>query len=348
MDAAKDPTREFVFGMTETIADSALLYPQKFDATRDAVFFIRLSQADYRRASFLDDRVLSAGQVNNWAPYSDVEHAMRGAEDAHPLHFIFHTGHVGSTLLSRLIDEASGVLGLREPLPLRTFAELQDQEAPQLDSWLETFLKLWRRGFADTTHVVLKATSSSGRLAPRLLGASPTSRAVYLNLRAEPYLATLMAGANARVDLNGFGAERAARLAGHFGLSAPPWTTLSVGELAAMSWVAESLTRMEAKEMFTDRVLLLDFDSLLADWTSGLASVFEHFAIRAPDGLLATIERRAILTRYSKAPEQYAYSPALRAQLLDQARRQHAAEMNKGLRFLERLAQQDPRLAANL
>ncbi|HEY2883727.1 MAG TPA: hypothetical protein VGJ08_00760 [Rhizomicrobium sp.] len=330
------------------IARSALQYPQKFDATLDSVFFIPLSQEAYRKASFLDDRVLTTGKESRWVPYADVQMMMSEASNNHPLHFIFHTGHVGSTLLSRLVEEAPGVLGLREPLPLRTLAELQDQNAPQLDARLDTFIKLWRRGFADTTHVVVKATSSSGRLAKRLLGASPTSQAVYLNLRAEPYLATLLAGANAMVDLNGFGAERASRLRNHFGLSLPPWTTFSIGELVAMSWAVESLTREETKASFPDRVMLLDFDSLLANWAVGLGAVLDKFAIRAPAGFLTAVEKSAVLTRYSKAPEQHAYSPALRSQLLNQARRDHAAELSKGLRFLEGLAKQDSRVAAIL
>ncbi len=57
-------------------------------------------------------------------------------------------------------------------------------------------LGLWSRGYEATRAVVVKATSSAGRLAPRLLGRSPASRAVYLNLAAEPYLATLLGGAN--------------------------------------------------------------------------------------------------------------------------------------------------------
>ena len=46
--------------------------------------------------------------------------------DPRPLHFIFHTGHVGSTLVSRLLDETGAVLSLREPSPLRTLAETSD------------------------------------------------------------------------------------------------------------------------------------------------------------------------------------------------------------------------------
>jgi len=338
------------------IAGSAQFYPQKLDTDRDAVFLVRMSRDAYRKASFLDDRVLSGGMDGRWVPYAKVERAMVDATELQPLHFIFHTGHVGSTLLSRLIDETGAVLGLREPLPLRTLAEIQDHTAtssptaasPQLDARLQTFLKLWRRGFADTSRTILKATSTSGRLALRVLGASPASKAVYLNLGPEPYLATLLAGANAMVDLGGFGAERSRRLSERFGISAPPVTSLSVGELAAMTWLAESLTLMETKAAFSERVMVLDFDALLANLSSTMGTLLEHFGIDIPVGFLSAIEKSAVLARYSKAPEHYSYSPMFREQLLTQARREHAAELRKGLHFLERLAKEDQRIAALL
>ena len=333
------------------LSQSALLYPQKFDVQGRSVFFITMKQNDYRRASFLDDRVLAAGEEGRWIDFANVEQAARNISSPRPLHFIFHTGHVGSTLLSRLLDEVPGVLGLREPLPLRTLAELHDAnpvDAQQFKASLATFLGLWRRGFPDTSHIILKATSSSGRLAARVLGASPTSKAVYLNLKAEPYLATLLAGANAMVDLSGFGAERSRRLASHFGFSLPPLTSLSIGELAAMSWVAESLTRMEAANTAGDRVMLLDFDTLLGNLESTLGAVLAYFEIATPAGFLSTVGKSAVLTRYSKAPEQYAYSPTMRAQLLRQARVEHATELRKGLRFIDELAKRDGRVAALL
>lgn len=330
------------------VSESALLYPQKYDVERDSMFFIRMSREAYRKASFLDDRVLTPGMDGRWIDLADVERAARDVANPRPLHFIFHTGHVGSTLLSRLIDEVSGVLSLREPLPLRTLADLQDMDSPKFEARLETFLMLWRRGFPHTTHVVLKATSSSGRLATRLLGATPISQAVYLNLRAEPYLATLLAGANAMVDLGGFGAERARRLQKRFGLSPPSLASHSVGELAAMSWLAESLTRAETKAALGDRVMALDFDSLLADLETSLSAVLAHFGIAAPADFLATIGKSPVLSRYSKAPEQYSYSPMMRAQLLRQARQEHAAELRKGMHYIEQFAKQDARVAALL
>ena len=129
--------------------------------------------------------------------------------EVRPLHFIFHCGHVGSTLLSRLLDETEQVLPLREPLPLRVLAEgysaLAKREAPiseeRLNLYLEMFLQMWSRGYPNTRTVLLKATSSAARVAPRLMAARPKTRAVYMSLAAEPYLATLMAGANSILDM---------------------------------------------------------------------------------------------------------------------------------------------------
>ncbi|HEY0301614.1 MAG TPA: hypothetical protein VGC36_09790, partial [Rhizomicrobium sp.] len=127
-----------------------VLYPQKYDTAHDAVLFVEMSEAGYRAASFLDDRILTPATRGGWMPAAQAEQALRGFADPKPLHFIFHTGHVGSTLLSRLVEEAGGVLGLREPLPLRTLAEMQDSGAAALAARLALFATLWRRGFAQT------------------------------------------------------------------------------------------------------------------------------------------------------------------------------------------------------
>src|SRR5665213_252959 len=84
------------------------LYPQKFDPEKGAVHFTRVTEAGYQGASFLDERLQGANSI--WVPFGEVEQAMSRAPAGLPLHFIFHTGHVGSTLLSRLVDEAGGVL----------------------------------------------------------------------------------------------------------------------------------------------------------------------------------------------------------------------------------------------
>ncbi|MGE0045550.1 MAG: hypothetical protein AB7T08_07300, partial [Hyphomonadaceae bacterium] len=108
------------------LATDAGLYPQRLDLSRQSLMFIRMTEAAIRSASFLDDRLLTGGvaQTGGWATIPAVARTLTDAPPlSTPLHFIFHAGHVGSTLVSRLLDEIHGVLSLREPSPLRTLAE---------------------------------------------------------------------------------------------------------------------------------------------------------------------------------------------------------------------------------
>ena len=59
---------------------------------------------------------------------------------------------------------------------------------------------------------------------------------------------------------------------------------------------------------------------------------------------LSNVASSPVLTRYSKSPD-HAYSPALRAQVLQQARGEHRTEIAKGLRWLARLAENEPLVA---
>ena len=117
---------------------------------------------------------------------------------------------------------------------------------------LEAQIRLWSRGYADTRAVVLKATSSASRLAPEILERRRGSRAIYLSLRAEPAIATLLAGRNSPVDLRGHGSVRMRRLRARIRATLSPLHALSPGELAAMSWLAESLCRRDMLQAWPD------------------------------------------------------------------------------------------------
>ena len=328
-------------------------YPQKLDLVRDSVLVVRLDEPAYRAASFLDDRILGPGLQGAWIPFGRVAEAARQATSTRPLHFIFHTGHVGSTLLSRLLDETGAVLSLREPLPLRTLAEARDVldrpesllSPAQFDAALRVFTTLWSRGYSPTRSVVVKATSSAGRIAGTVLERDARSRAIYLNLDAEPYLATLLAGQNSPIDLRGHGPERIRRLQAWVTAPLAPLHTMSIGELAALSWLAESRAQRDALTRFPDRVIALDFDRFLASVAGSMARILDHFGLPGDARYLSAVERSAVLTRYSKAPE-YDYTPGLRAEILRESRREHREEIRKGMAWLDRLGRADPRVAA--
>jgi len=328
-------------------------WPQALDLARRLVLVIRMGERAYREASFLDDRILGPATEGAWLAAAQASRAALGAVALRPLHFIFHTGHVGSTLLSRLLDETGSVLGLREPLPLRTLADAADAlDRPEslvgtaeFDDLLGAFLRLWSRGYPATRAVILKATSSAGRIAARLLAASPESRAVYLNVRLETYLATLLGGANSAADLRGHGPGRMRRLLAGRTLPTPALHALSAGELAALGWLVESLAERHALEAGGGRVLGLDFDAWLNDVPGGLARVLEHFGLPGDEALVSTLSRSDVLSQYSKAP-QIAFPAGERNARLAAARREHAGEIVRGLAWVERLARTDPGIAA--
>lgn len=343
-----------------SVADSLLaqlpqspdVYPQKIDLASMMVLLVQLDAATYRAASFLDDRILGPATKGGWVAVDRVAEGTRRVATPRPLHFILHTGHVGSTLVSRLLDETGVVLSLREPLPLRTFADAYDLlrrvdsllSRPQFDLALDMLLRLWARGYAGTRSVVVKATSSASRLAAPILTRDGSARAIYMNLRAEPYLATLLAGQNSWIDLRGHAPERIRRLQARVAAPLAPLHALSLGELAAMSWLAESWTQRDLLKQFPERVSALDFDQFLANVEAGMVRVVGHFGLELDPGAVSVVARSPVLTRYSKAPE-YAYTPGVRGEVLRESRRGNGEEIRKGIAWLERLARSDPAIA---
>jgi hypothetical protein len=344
-------TAEALLARLTTTPDACL---QKLDLVREGCLVIELAEAAYRTASFLDDRILGPATRGGWLPFDRVLDAAQRVADLRPLHFIFHTGHVGSTLVSRLLDETGAVLSLREPLPLRTLADAHDVlrhpesllSPARFDELLTGQLRLWSRGYASTRCVVVKATSSAARLAPTILARGGT-RAIYLNQRAESAIATLLAGQNSPLDLRGHGPGRMQRLCARLGRPLTPLHALSLGELAAMSWLAESLCRHDVLARFAGQVLAVDFDEFLADVGGGMRRVLAQFELPIDERELSRLAASPVLTRYSKAPE-HPYGPTLRMQLLDQARREHRTEVGRGLVWLATLAQSDDTVAAVL
>ncbi len=320
-------------------------YPQKLDLVRGLVLVIGFSAEGYRAASFLDDRILAPATQGGWLPLARVAEAASGIRDPRPLHFIFHTGHVGSTLLSRLLDETGAVLPLREPLPLRSLAEAHDvlQEPESLlsesgfNAALDTTLRLWARGYDWTRAVVVKATSSAGRMAIPLLESRPESRAICLNLQPEPYLATLLAGQNSADDLRAHGPGRIRRLLARRGKPPEALHRLSSGELAALGWLVETASQEDAMRRFPERVLAVDFEAFLGAVSEYMDRIVTHFGLPRDERYLAGIAASPVLRRYSKAPERH-YSPEDRDRQLQESRRDNAAEIRKGLAWIDRHA----------
>ncbi|MBI3675589.1 MAG: hypothetical protein HY243_03115 [Proteobacteria bacterium] len=315
----------------------------------DVVNFIHESEADYRKASFLDARLLEPPRPTRPLHYTAVEAAT--ASLAERCHFIFHIGHVGSTLLSRLIGEHPRAFSLREPLPLRALAQLRIEPETAPRPWSEgeydkrtgTFLKLWSRTFSPAQQPVVKATSFVCEIASSLLSRAYKPKAIFMFAPAEVYLATILGGANSRQEARMLAPLRLRRL--HKRLGGGAWTlsALSEGEMIAMSWACEMAALTEAARVAPGRVMWIDFNDFLAIPGQYLKAVFRRLDIEASDEEVQRIAESDEMRRYSKAPE-HSYDAKLRRDVLNQAREQFEAEIGWGLNWIERAAGEFPLL----
>jgi hypothetical protein len=92
----------------EEIARDATWLVQALDPAEGAARLVAMDRGSYRAASFLDDRFLQAPVDAQIVPWTLIEEAVSG-EMRSDARWIFHIGHVGSTLVSRLLGEFDAV-----------------------------------------------------------------------------------------------------------------------------------------------------------------------------------------------------------------------------------------------
>src|SRR2546430_16788258 len=149
----------------QEIARDAHWLAQALDPAAGMVRLVAMDRESYRAASFLDDRLLQAPVDAQIVPWPLVEEAMSG-ELRQDARWIFHVGHVGSTLLSRLLGGIDGVLAIREPRLLRDLA-LSPPEVRERT--IAPVPKLMSRTFAPDEIACVKATSFASEIAPLLV-----------------------------------------------------------------------------------------------------------------------------------------------------------------------------------
>ncbi|HEV2818718.1 MAG TPA: hypothetical protein VGW40_16030 [Allosphingosinicella sp.] len=302
--------------------------PFQLDPATGRVDWLRMTEADYRAASFLDSRALrpdSRFRQSEW-PALPAD-ARRDAD------YIFHIGNVGSTLISRLLGELPTVFALREPQLLRTATEGQ----------FETLAALFSRTFRPGQRAMVKATSFTSEIADRLI--QPGSRALFLYATPDHYLENILAGENSWQTLQALSGLRLARLQRRCpGLEAD-LSAMHDGLKAALGWACE-MTSLEAAaaKLPPETVLWLDFDVFLADPTRHFMALAAHFRHEADEAVARAICEGPLMRRYSKALD-YEYSPQLRREILADARRRHGAAISDALNWLAGLESRYPAVA---
>lgn len=268
-------------------------YLHSFDLAKNAGLLIEANREFFRNAIFLDARVLQPGMTGAWVPLSEIWARTKGPK-RRPIHFIFHVGHAGSTLISRLLDEAPNVLGLREPETLRALAMTNPAAFAEM---FEGVYALLGRRFAENETVIVKATSICNALAPRLLAMHPENRAVALTVSLRAHLANLL-GKKQATDVTAFAPHRLKGLQRRVPGFSLALETLSLGELVAFSWLAEVEALSRVRES-SAQMVLLDFDRVLANRDTDLKLILAQFGLDPETDLSAS----RILETYAKQPD---------------------------------------------
>lgn len=324
-------------------------FPHQFDPTNDAVLLLRMSEEDFREASFLDQRAVPENAEWRRTDWPALAAAI-GADARRDAQYIFHIGNVGSTLISRLLGELGTVLALREPLLLRSFFEMLGP-LPAPHSWsdaeaearLGTLAALLSRTFRPGQRAIVKATSFTSEIAWRLLPAG--SRALLLFATPQHYVENILAGQNSRQTLEMMSPSRLARLQSRCeGLEAD-LGSMSEARKAALGWACEmSSLEQSAARLPDGAVMWLDFDLFLADPAQHLADIAAFFGHELEADAARTICGGPLMRRYSKALE-YEFTPATRREILAEARWAHGPAIRDALGWLSQLAARYPAVA---
>jgi len=318
------------------IARDATWLLQALDAAARMVRLVRMDPRSYREASFLDDRMMHQPQEAHVVPWQAVRSSI--AIDArHDARWIFHIGHVGSTLVARLLGEIAGVLSVREPRFLRDVAMLSNQER---DEFAPAAQALFSRTFGDDELALVKATSFVSEIADELV--PPGERALFMYATPENYIASILAGGNSLKELSALAPSRSRRISGRARIPEPR----TAADLAAVAWACEMTALESAAERMADRqVAWADFDAMLSDMRGELRRVAEFFDF-ATDNIDA-IANGPLMGRYSKATE-YEYSPSLRRDLIAEAAAASRADIDSALAMLQSAAENSPLLKSAL
>lgn len=328
-------------------ADAALL-PHMADLANDRVLVALVTEADYRGASFLDQRLLTERIGREWKAWDALPGL--GPDAARP-DYIFHIGHVGSTLVSRLLAETGDVLPLREPMLLRTLAQVAERIDRPESLWSPELYRArlaqvggWLgRSFRPGQRATVKASSVITAIAGDLTG--PEGRALFLHVPLARYIETILAGEASMAETLAQAPARIARLAAlvpdfPFQLwQLPPVTRV------AMSWLCEMASAARTLPPADPRHLWVDFEAMLAHPAAALAAQAAHFGLAPDAARIDALLAGPIMRQYSKAPE-HGYSPDLRRELQAQAAAEHGREIAEAIAWVEALAARDTSLAA--
>lgn len=314
--------------------------------------FVNVDDTVYSASLFLDHRL----EVNSPARkrielIALLDRFSRKKVSHRAANYIFHIGHCGSTMISRLLGCFEGVLALREPVPLISLAEnYRKIGEPPLRvnanqySILESFVvHLVTRTFNEQQTALIKPTSYCYNIADRLMNYNKGSKSVMLYINLETYLATMLRASQRKAEALNAAQNCLSDLKNISCIDYPVIENLPVEKTIALNWIAHMtwLIRLTQNKSFNGRIGLVNFDDFLSNPAESLQSICTLFDIQANAGEIKTVINGPIMQSYSKKPE-IDYNSDTRRRELAQYRQIYSREISSTLAWAEKLCTEQP------
>jgi hypothetical protein len=297
----------------------------------------------HRDAVFLDPRFLSRAKKSPLIPASLVE-ALDESHFVGDIHFIFHTGFCGSTLLARALDQPGASMGLKEPFVLQGFADqwAQIQRTPGAMLALQIAMGLLARPLAPGEVQVVKANNAANHIIPEILCLRPQAKALFMGASLEAFLrAILRRGQQGRLFARG--------LFHTFSRVIPPPTAApdehadsvlqSDLEIAAHAWVLQKAFMDAVARRFGEgRVRIVSADAFINDAPATLSALAGFFNLGGGSVDWEAVATGPIFQEHAKERGRPFAKDHYVAQR-DQAPAAHVDEFNAALRWARNLAQ---------
>jgi hypothetical protein len=333
--------------LTDRFKRAATLFPHMLDVATDQILLSHMSEDGYKTASFLDQRLLKPNLSRQTIARRALPVDITGW--AAP-HYIFHVGHVGSTLISRLLGELPTVLALREPLLLRDLAEISQIRFQPHSPWSPLAYEtrrdqiiLWlSRTFRPNQRSMVKASSFASEIALELIG--PQTKALFLYVPIEVYLKTILAGDGSRQEALKLAAPRFQRLHARIGEPIGHLWDLTFVQKVALGWLTEIVCLWQTFQSKPTNIRWQNFDDFLEEPANEIVEIADHFDLAMSKSVASTLVNGPIMRTYSKAPE-HDYSSQLRQDLLMQSQRQFGPQISAGVKWIVDLSKKSPLIA---
>lgn len=268
----------------------------------------QMDEQNYRDSSWLDSRIRSSGIKPFRYPFSKIE-SFFGEPPAKTAPLIFHIGHCGSTLLSRVLSASPNILPLREPRPLRAlsqcFSELDHparlHNREQWDRVAKVLMHSYCRTFGEHQTAQIKMSSFCNNLISPLIENELFDRALLLYQSLYSHLASTLGIDMPSSDLRSTAAPRMWEWMKIPGAPTLQVSEMSLSELSVLNWLGSMYLLLGAQEQYPQHCKLHSFGSFLANPAGSVVDICEWFDMSSEcETLLANLEEET--SRNSKLP----------------------------------------------